>query len=540
MQKSVVKAFMVILCAILLCGLFPPAGWTFFWTEQPLVTIDGQDWSRADYQAWWRVWKESDDPVPETIDSYIDWLLLSDEAERMQLYEEPRYQQKIKTFLKVRSLMQLKQEEVDSKISLSPQEIEAVYQQEYTPLLTMRYVQLESQERCEEFLTKAEQGMTSEQVIAASEDINSDALAAPILQRPNQLPDHIRTLYEATPQDRYLEPYEFKGQWFIIEIVERSPGNDQDLAIVENTIKTALAKKKQHELTSRLTQRLREKYRVSLDTTLVDKIHLEGPEEQIQDQPVIHFPDMDISAQVLYDNAIKHYRQFGGEKIKDRSFTDIVTRVANDIISQTLTTLEALNRHYEQREPFQSVFSFYQRHRLIRELESVLIVPKINVTEAQLRAYYTQHREEYASPERASYLAAETNNQKLAQQLNERLRHGESYESVVAELVPLGVEVKTTPMSHMVSEFADMVRKLPEGQAAMLELDGTSHFIKLVDSAHIDYAPYEAVKSRLEERLKEQQFTQIRQALVAQLRERASILVNEAQWQRCIHELKGQ
>lgn len=95
-----------ILCIISLSLLAVSPGNAWSWGEKPLVQINGEQFHPEDFINWWQNWQEKNQPVPETLDPFIDWQLLAKEAERMELYREPTYQQKVSVFLRVRSLMQ--------------------------------------------------------------------------------------------------------------------------------------------------------------------------------------------------------------------------------------------------------------------------------------------------------------------------------------------------------------------------------------------------------------------------------------------------
>ena len=86
------------------------------------------------------------------------------------------------------------------------------------------------------------------------------------------------------------------------------------------------------------------------------------------------------------------------------------------------------------------MYFFYQRHRLIRELESKLILPYTEVSDEELTRYYNEHQEEYAYPVRVRYASVETRNEKMALKLREALRQGADFYQALAPLSP-----RTTP-----------------------------------------------------------------------------------------------
>ncbi|MEJ2200970.1 MAG: hypothetical protein P8X63_08155, partial [Desulfuromonadaceae bacterium] len=146
MQTLIVKLFRVLL-GLCCCLVLPVSSPAFFWDEPDLVTINGTGLSAEDFRDWWREWREADMPVPEEPKEFIDWVLLYQEAQAMQLDQNPTYLRKVAIFLKVRALMQLKQEEVSVHTRMpEDKELWADYRKEYTPIFNLRFVSVNSAE----------------------------------------------------------------------------------------------------------------------------------------------------------------------------------------------------------------------------------------------------------------------------------------------------------------------------------------------------------------------------------------------------------
>jgi hypothetical protein len=108
-----------------------PAAW--LWGEKPLCTIGGESYTAQDFKQWWKYFRDAGSRFPENPEAFIDWQLLVKEAKGMGLDQEPSFQHRIGLFLKARSLLLLKNEEIDAKLNLNPDQIKAYYEQEYCP-----------------------------------------------------------------------------------------------------------------------------------------------------------------------------------------------------------------------------------------------------------------------------------------------------------------------------------------------------------------------------------------------------------------------
>mgnify|MGYP000608738335 CR=1 FL=1 len=62
--------FRIIITTLLVLGLSSPLH-AFWGNSDVLVTVNGTEYSPADFQNWWREWREPGMDIPETPDPYI-------------------------------------------------------------------------------------------------------------------------------------------------------------------------------------------------------------------------------------------------------------------------------------------------------------------------------------------------------------------------------------------------------------------------------------------------------------------------------------
>ena len=92
-----------------------------------LCEVNGKKFSEHQFKIWWNYWKSKDTPFPNTPQPFIDWILLSEEANSLGLNEESSYKKKLRIFREVRSLLQLRFEEVEKKININPDKLWQFY-----------------------------------------------------------------------------------------------------------------------------------------------------------------------------------------------------------------------------------------------------------------------------------------------------------------------------------------------------------------------------------------------------------------------------
>ncbi len=71
----------------------------------------------------------------------------------------------------------------------------------------------------------------------------------------------------------------------------------------------------------------------------------------------------------------------------------------NDIIAQSVTNWECLDRHYEDKAPFKWEYEFnYQRPVVSGIWGNVFFLPEIKVTEEEIQQHYQDNMERYTQP----------------------------------------------------------------------------------------------------------------------------------------------
>ena len=108
----------------------PGASAAWLWGDaNTVVTINDEAFSPDDFKHWWALWNEEKNAVPEDPQQFIEWKLVAQEARIMELDQTPTFKRKINVFLKSRSRVQFKYDEVDSRIQpMSEQELKDTLQ----------------------------------------------------------------------------------------------------------------------------------------------------------------------------------------------------------------------------------------------------------------------------------------------------------------------------------------------------------------------------------------------------------------------------
>ena len=512
------------------------------WGKTTLVTINDETFTKEDFQHWWVNWKEKDTPFPERPEPFIEWHLLVQEATSMELYQEPTYRQKVNTFLKARALMLLKNEAVDSKIRIRDKDLWARYKEQYSPQWHVRimYFEEEAQARktCEDLGSgrlvlsdMAEQAMIDKGIV------RNEAKWL----RPRNCPGPWRDALAGFSTGQVTQPLE-EGNGFVCLFLQDKKGPEKaDFDSLKSKIRTKVQKLRQSELTSDLVRRLRKKYEVTVDEDLFTELDVNNTPEEIMDKILITTNRVNVPVRLFLDQLHKEQSLRGYHHFQTKEAADYLKQMVLDrIISQTLTSWESLDRHYEERAPFKWVYRFYCQHRLIKELERRLFVPEAEVKDEEVAAYYEQHPDEFAGPEVVNIVVLE-DDKRLADKIWAEVKRGADFFSVVRKYYAREIPVQRVPVDHLDPVMKEMVNKLTKGEvSAPFEVKGHSSMVKLVDRTVTSRSPLSEVQEQIAQRLWQEKSDRLRRNFMGQLQVRSGITINEKAWGDLRKEYGGQ
>ena len=273
MEKWKTVFRMVTLVIIILFSLSPVTEAFWFSDRHTLVEIDGTLFQADDYLSWWRLWREPESPVPESPDEFIDWILKVQDAERMQLGENPEYRHKVEIFLKFRTLMLLKQEEIDSRLEKpSEADLRQLYDETYQPTLDLKIISLPSDKAVESVRKARLEGLEA-QAAATAAGLPETPLWKSARIRPLSVAGILQKLFTAPRKKGEFITLENGNAKLLIEIVDVRSGSDEDFAQLKNKLEKKLLRQRNQKLNSDLIKRLRAKYKPLIHTERLAALH---------------------------------------------------------------------------------------------------------------------------------------------------------------------------------------------------------------------------------------------------------------------------
>lgn len=535
---SRLKSCLILLCSLLLFSL-PVSDVAAFWGGDYLVQINGTDFSEQDYRRWWAEWQEPDMAVHDSVDPFVDFMLLAQEASDMQLSDNPEYRKKLSVFLKVRSLMQLKAEEVDAHKVIPPRdELWQAYLKEYTPILNLRMIAVQEEEQANVIQQFMAQGIGFDKLAeAAGLGTVAEQLEATGPMRYTRIPEALRESVLPLKQGETAGPVPYGHAWYFIEVIERQDGSEDDFDGLKQNLIRASLKRQEAQLTQDLLEQFKKDYEVIVDQALIDSIGPEGPAKEDAEKIAITIDTLKIPASFVFASIEKTQKTRGHAKRQAEAFQDSKSRVVNDILVQVLTEKAALERHYETVPPLKNVYDFYVKYRLVKEFETTVVRPQVKVAEEDILGYYQDNQEQFSREGMIEYAEVTTNESELAAKITQQLKNGADFFTIMRPISPAGVPMKKEPLAHLRPSVQEAVRTLASGQVTTIVEGENTHFVKVIRAVETEVVPLENVRDMIVKSLENQFFNEILDGYVQQLRERSTIKVNKREWESLREQL---
>ena len=495
-----------------------------------LVKINNKNFTEKQFKIWWHYWKKDNTPFPSTPQSFIDWILLSDEAKALGLDKEESYQKKIKIFKEVRSLLQLRYDEVEKKININPDTLYEFYKKNYAPSWYIRAIVSNNKEQME--LLKKNIKNKSDFDVAFQTFRKTNQVKNLGWQRPAMIPNEFKKIILNAKKGDILGPVLFKGSYFILSVDDKKNASKEDFNKIHNSVAVKYKKYEEGRLTNILLKKLKKKYKIFVDWKTIEQIKpFQNIPNDIAKKEVVKIDSKVLTGEQLkkiIEKAISLRSK--DKKISDERLKKFEKSIVNTTIDQTLTSIEGLNRHYENRV-MKDVFWFYKRNRLITELESKIIAPEIKISEEDLKKYYKDNRKDFIKPATVKIAVIQTKDKKLINNAYKRIKNGEDFFEVAREIQFHGAQPKEMKIDSLVKEVRDTVLKMRQGTiSSIIKYQDWFFIVKLIKKKQKREHKFETVKKSIRKILYQKRLTSLKESFLKQLREKSSVKINKKEW----------
>jgi hypothetical protein len=537
-----VTSILILLLGTLILSPVSASAWLFS-KDDTLVTIDAKRYSAADFKRWWQFWNDEKLPLPDSPDVYIDWLLLAQEGERMELGSDLGFQRMTEVFVKSRALLMLKGDEINSRIVVTDADLQARYERDFLPhWLVERLEFLDEAAALKAWADVSEGAVTVEELIA-----REPGQGGPVLRRENWLrprgvdPGWVE-IFRAHEVGTLVDPELHKQGVFLYHLKEQKGAEEADLAGLREGIRRELWKEQENTLTMALLHSLREKYEVEVDMDRIDAIDLTAAEDTLSDDVVITTNRQNVTEKQFFAIAHRHLgnRPLAAHSLKNEEDARALKgEIVGGIIAQNVTDWAALDRRYEEKEPFKWEYDFHVRHRLIGALEGRLFTPGAQVTDDEIKEYFEKNIGRYTQPAMAKLYIVD-DSQGPVEQVRADVLVGVPFAKALRDRFGRHIAPQEIPVNHIDPVVKAAVDRLAIGETSPLfSSQGSQVLVHLLERTPAVPLPLERVSKTIRTQLEGEKTDQQRRAYLEMLKSRSRIDVRKQQWKAIQKELGG-
>ena len=509
-----------------------------------LVTINGTKYTTDDYKHWWDSFKTKDMEFPDSPESFIDWHLLTAEARSMELFLMPSYVKKINIFRKARTLMILKYEEVDSKINITDKDLKKRYKEFYTPGIVVRTLVFDEKKKASDvFDDLKSQTRTVEDIIKLRPEEKGPIFTIEKRYLPLTIPENWSERLKGLGPGDITEPFESGTNHMVLFIVDVTGPDDTDFENLKSKIKKELRKQAQAELTSKLIKKLKQKFHVEVNEELFKAIRPNNmTPEELLDKILIKTDKAEVSVSYFLEQAQQNITSRGRRAMamSEEEKKTLMRETLNTMISQSVTTWESIDRHFEKKEPFKLVYEFYTQHRLIKELEKRFFTVT-DVSEEEIALYYKEHLDEFTMPGIVKYVEL-ADEERLIKKMWIEIMTGEDISETAQKYYSRKPPVLKVPVNHLDPTLKEVLDKLAKGEVSdpFPKADNKrTAIVKLIERKPARPAPLEMTKEKILSIIKKEKFDKKRSEYLEKLKTGSTIDVNKKAWEKIKKEFTG-
>jgi hypothetical protein len=544
MRRFVSTLILLLFCLALRPATPASAGLLDSFFSNTLVTIDGTSYTKEDFERWWKFWQEPKQPLPKTPDPYIDWLLLAREGKRMQLDEDPGFKRQTRVFLLSRTLFMLKNDAVDSHVSVSDADVKARYQEKYVPRWLVEKLEFKDEAAAKAAWEELAKGsVTIEELLARDPEKGGPLKSRENWLRPGGIDPGWAAIFSKMKAGQVVDPGETKGGSSLFYMKEQKGSDDEDFGKVREDIRKDLWKEQENALTAALLQDLRRKYQVVVDTERIEALDVNAADDTFTDEVVISSTKRKVTEREfmgIIRKLMANRPMFAHAATDSEQAQKLKVQATGDIIAQSLTDWESLDRHYEKKEPFKWEYEFNYDHRLVLAVEKRLFLhPEAKITDEEVEKYYKANIDRYTQPSLVQVNIVEESQGPIDKVWAEVMR-GKEFNKAVKDYFEIPVITQEIPVNHLDPEIKAMVDKLAVGETSpVFNAQGTRVLVHLVDRTLAAPLPLERVKETIRSQVEDEKMQQERKAYLEKLKSRSEIEVQERKWQAIQKELGG-
>ena len=327
--------------------------------------------------------------------------------------------------------------------------------------------------------------------------------------------------------------------WYLKEVKQ---ADDEDFAAVREEISSKLWKEQEIALTRALIDDLRQKYEVKIDDARLAALDLQADDATFTDAIVISSNRQNVSEKefITIMRRVLQNRPMLASALQDEQATqELKKETVYNIIAQSVTNWESLDRRYEEREPFKSSYDFNYDHRLTLAVQQRMFMQEVEVGEDEIKQYYEQNKSRYSVPTQVElYIIDET--QGPIDQVWADFAAGKSVDKVFQEYFEKTPKLQKVPVNHLDPEVKTVVSNLAAGEtSSIFTAQGIRVMVHLLKRSPETVVPFDRVKDAISQDLQQQKIKALEEDFLNIIRANSDIEIDQGEWEDVKKEIGG-
>jgi parvulin-like peptidyl-prolyl isomerase len=461
----------------------------------------------------------------------IDQTLLVQEAERLDLQNQPDIKKAVTDFEDQRATEHLIRTEIEDKSQPTAEEIKTAWQNETTRLYRTRQLVLDTRAEAESVYQRLAMGEDFEalarQCSIAGSRIYGGRL--PYMGWGAMEPAWDEMVKSLAPQE--VSPvFQTQDGWEIVQLEDIQPVEKPDFDQAAKRIDGILKKRKLEERRKAFSEFLWTKYHARRSDIDLGPENLHTALKERPEEPLVSWDGSSLTVKQFVEEM--DWRELAG--LPPGRFRAEAEARLRRTVNEPLASREAKARGLAAVPEVATAVRAYRDELMERALYADFVLKDLKVSTAEIESYYAEHKAEYSSPEKRRVAHIVVPSQEEAQEVKKKLDSGESFLELVKsqstdaasakQAGDLGWVTKKDAPGDFIKVFSMDVGQVSEP----LKSKYGWHLIKV--EAIVPEKPLSLDEARepIRNTLMEQKKREARAVWVKKLREAATIQISDA------------
>jgi parvulin-like peptidyl-prolyl isomerase len=495
-----------------------------------LAIVDGEPVTRGDLEYSLQIAHRREDlssaktlDISKYIQKLINDKLIIQEAKRMGLENHPEVQKKVQAYTLRESVVRLYDEEILQKVTVTEEDIINYYRENYERFI-MDIIETDTREKASEILEQLKNGGDFK-VFSQKYPANLKKQGELYIFQRRSLSPHLREVIDKLQIGEVSDVVEAGNRFFIIKLINKQEAPDEELEGLRSKIEDAIRKQKINDKSDEYLAQLREKATLNINRELLSSINMGGSDEEknrwLQDDRVLAKVNDEVLTVGEFAAMLPHNTDSSREEILNRW------------LDRKLVDQEALSRGYDMSTNLKEMINRYRDQIIKNIFISQIIVPKINVSDEEVKEYYLTHQEEFAKPLRYRVQQITVKTMEEAQEILKSLKEGASFSWLakmksVDSFAPKGGVVGWRTKDQLPEPVREIIDTLNPGDiSSIIKIDSQYRIIMLQDKTEREFEEFRKVQALARRKVFAEKFNKIYEEYINKLRKEAKIEINK-------------